>query len=180
MLAQKITTRHPPRVRTLTSISSTPSTKMSRPRLSTIRTIMKVGKRPVRNADDYAQHLVDLQPLIATAIYPADEEEVKELGRRAYDRGHDQDGVQRASGAVAASGDRRAELAGVRVPTLVLHGSDDVMVRPAAGQATADAIPGARLVGYPGMGHTLPWPLWPDICDEIRALASTSHRLRPA
>jgi pimeloyl-ACP methyl ester carboxylesterase len=59
----------------------------------------------------------------------------------------------------------------VRVPTLVIHGEDDKMIRPVAGRATADAIPGARLVTFPGMGHELPEPLWTQIIDEIAAVA---------
>jgi hypothetical protein len=45
------------------------------------------------------------------------------------------------------------------------------VVRLAGGQAAASAIPGARLVTFPGMGHDLLTELWPAICDEIRAVA---------
>ncbi len=44
-------------------------------------------------------------------------------------------------------------------------------MRPKAGQATANAIPGARLVTFPGMGHDLPRPLWPEVIKEISHLA---------
>ena len=37
--------------------------------------------------------------------------------------------------------------------------------------ATAKAVPGARLVMYPDMGHDLPRPRWPDIFAEIRRTA---------
>ena len=33
--------------------------------------------------------------------------------------------------------------------------------------ATARAVPGAKLVMYPDMGHDLPLPRWPDIVGEI-------------
>ena len=42
------------------------------------------------------------------------------------------------------------------VPTLVLHGSADPLFPIAHGAALAEAIPGARLVELPGMGHQLP------------------------
>ena len=43
-----------------------------------------------------------------------------------------------------------------------------------AGRDTAARIPGATLVTYPGMGHDLPEPLWPDIVDQIRATAGAA------
>jgi pimeloyl-ACP methyl ester carboxylesterase len=60
-------------------------------------------------------------------------------------------------------------------PALVIHGEQDPLIRPKGGQATADAIPGARLVTYPGMGHDLPAALWPSILDEICTLASRTE-----
>jgi hypothetical protein len=35
------------------------------------------------------------------------------------------------------------------------------------GQATAEAVPGAKLITYPGMGHDLPEVLWSEIADAI-------------
>lgn len=48
------------------------------------------------------------------------------------------------------------------------------MIRPVAGQATADAIPAARLVTYPGMGHDLPRELWPTFTDEISKITGVT------
>ena len=44
-------------------------------------------------------------------------------------------------------------LASVRVPTLVLHGAADRIVRLSAAQHTAKMVPGAKLLVYPGVGH---------------------------
>jgi pimeloyl-ACP methyl ester carboxylesterase len=55
----------------------------------------------------------------------------------------------------------------VRVPTLVLHGEDDPLVKLAAGEDTAASIPGARLVTIPGWGHDIPMPLIDRIAGEI-------------
>ena len=66
---------------------------------------------------------------------------------------------------------RRRELAGVTAPALVIHGDRDVLVRSVGGRATAKAIPTARLIRYPGMGHDLPRALWPTFADEIACIA---------
>lgn len=62
-------------------------------------------------------------------------------------------------------------LSQLRAPTLVLHGSDDPLLRPAAARRTAQAISGARLVILPGVGHYLPAEVYPLVADEVRALA---------
>jgi pimeloyl-ACP methyl ester carboxylesterase len=54
---------------------------------------------------------------------------------------------------------------------LVLHGEDDPLVTLSGGQATAEAVPGAKLITYPGMGHDLPEILWDDVSDAIVANA---------
>jgi pimeloyl-[acyl-carrier protein] methyl ester esterase len=49
--------------------------------------------------------------------------------------------------------DLRTALADVDRPTLVIHGGSDAVVPPGAGRALAQAIPGARHVELPGVGH---------------------------
>lgn len=52
--------------------------------------------------------------------------------------------------------DQRATLAHVRVPTLVVVGAEDPITPPAAAEAMAQAVPGARLVVVPGAAHLAP------------------------
>jgi pimeloyl-ACP methyl ester carboxylesterase len=171
MIAQKLAVRHPDRVLTLISISSSPSPAIGRLGVGAILQAAAASRRPIRSAEDCARHFIDLQPVVGSPAYPADLDRVRELGRQTYLRGHDQAGVERQSAAFQASGDRRAELASLTVPTLVIHGEADRLIRPEGGRATAAAIPGARLVTLPGMGHDLPRELWPRIADEIAATA---------
>jgi len=56
-------------------------------------------------------------------------------------------------------------------PVQVMCGDADPMLRPRASRATAAAIPGARLVILPGVGHALPLAIWPIIAQELRALS---------
>jgi pimeloyl-ACP methyl ester carboxylesterase len=61
-----------------------------------------------------------------------------------------------------ASGDAAApRLDQIRVPTLVMHGTEDPLFPYEHGQALARAIPGARLVPLDGVGHgELPPATW--------------------
>jgi len=53
--------------------------------------------------------------------------------------------------------DFRADLAGIDVPTLVIHGDDDQIVPfEVGGQRSAALVAGAELTTYPGSGHALP------------------------
>jgi pimeloyl-ACP methyl ester carboxylesterase len=67
--------------------------------------------------------------------------------------------------------DRTADLTGVTVPTLVIHGALDPVFPLSGGDATAKAVPGARLLVIDDMGHELPEPLWPQLAAEITANA---------
>lgn len=80
-------------------------------------------------------------------------------------------GLPRQLAAILDDGDRTKRLGAVRTPTLVLHGEADPLVKLPGGEATAAAIPGARLVTIPGWGHDLPLKLVPRLADEIAAHA---------
>jgi pimeloyl-ACP methyl ester carboxylesterase len=176
MIAQKVATRHPSRILTLTSISATPSARIGRPTIATLLALLRSTRLRITSPETFARHLVELQTVLSSGTYPVDEAWLREVGAECYNRSYDQAGVQRQSAAFQAGGDRRAELAALRLPTLVVHGEQDRIIRPVGGEATAAAIPGSRLVTYPGMGHELPRPLWPAIAGEIRATA----KQRPA
>jgi pimeloyl-ACP methyl ester carboxylesterase len=45
------------------------------------------------------------------------------------------------------------ELRQISVPTLILHGENDPLIEPAAARKFAAAIPGAKLILYPQVGH---------------------------
>ncbi len=57
----------------------------------------------------------------------------------------------------------------LRVPTLIIHGTDDPMFPPEHGAAAARTIPGARLLMLEGLGHELPRPLHGEFARAILA-----------
>ena len=48
----------------------------------------------------------------------------------------------------------------ISVPTLVVHGTEDVMVESSMGKAVADAIPGSELLMVEGAGHNIPFRMY--------------------
>ncbi len=171
MIAQVMASRHPGRVRTLTSISSAPGARVGQIRLSTLLRFANVVKRPVTDDESLARQMIDLQSFTGSPGYPPDTAWLRELGRQSYERrGYDLAAIQRQTAAIAASGDRHRDLAALRIPTLVIHGEADQMIRPIGGRETARAIPDAVLVTYPGMGHDLPRALWAAIIENIHDL----------
>ena len=145
--------------------------RIIRPRLLVAAKVFVRTLKPSSGREAAGAAMVNLFRAVGSPAYPLDEDWLREVGRRSYDRDPGRLGMRRQEQAIRASRDLRHELASLRVPTLVLHGEADPAISVNAGRATMRAIPGARLVTYPGMGHDLPGALWPAIVAEIWALA---------
>jgi pimeloyl-ACP methyl ester carboxylesterase len=169
MIAQTLAIRHPGRVLTLTSIMSTPGPSVAPPTEAAAAVLMG---RPAEGREAVLEQAVRTWSTIGSPGYELDREKIRATAGLAYDRCFDPAGTARQLAAIMASGDRTELLARVEVPTLVLHGEADPLVPVAGGRATAAAVPGARLVTYPGMGHDLPRELWPSFVAEITKLTS--------
>ena len=57
------------------------------------------------------------------------------------------------SAQLAAANGHDARVEGIRAPTLVVHGSEDVLIPPVNGETLAAAIAGAALSMWPGAAH---------------------------
>ena len=117
----------------------------------------------------YIETAVNTLAQLAGSRYPLDRERAQHRVALAYDRsgGPYAAGFLRQFVAILSSGSRQQALRQVRVPTLVIHGTEDPLIPARAGQATAAAIPNARYLEIPGMGHDLPEPVWPLIIDAL-------------
>jgi pimeloyl-ACP methyl ester carboxylesterase len=168
MVAQTLAVRHPARVRSLTSIMSTPSPQIGAPTGEAVAVLLAP---PATSRDAAIERAVTAYRVIGSPGYPLDEPWLREVAGLSWDRGYDAVGVARQLLAIHASGDRRAALADVKVPTLVVHGAQDPLVQVDGAHATAEAIPHAELDVVEGMGHNLPRELWPRIVDGIVRVA---------
>lgn len=127
MIGQVMAMHHPERVCSLTSISSAPGwgVRISRPRWRTVLKILAVASRKAEGKEASVEQTIRVFRLMATPEYPLDEQWARDVTARAYDIAHDRAAGMRQQAAIKASGDRREELARVRVPTLVVHGDRD-------------------------------------------------------
>ena len=175
MIGQTLAIKHPERVLSLTSIMSTTGQRsVGRPKL---RVWSVLVRRAPRQKQGFIDHFVRVFKMIGSRGFAFDEARIRELASATYERDHDAAGTGRQLAAILASGDRTAQLHSVRVPTTVIHGRDDPLVPFRGGRATAEAIPDARLIAIPGMGHDLPREVWPQVVD---AVADTAARATPA
>jgi len=174
MIAQTMAIEHAARVRSLTSImSTTGDPEVSQPSPEAREVLLAP---PARTRDEVLDRAVTNTRVIGSPDFELDETEVRERAALAFDRAYDPPGLARQLLAVWASGDRTERLAGVRAPTLVIHGAKDRLIPLAAGRATAAAIPGARLEVLDDMGHDLPRPLWPRIVELISGHVEEAER----
>jgi len=171
MIVQQTTLRHPERVRSMTSImSSTSEPGLPGP---TPEAQAALTEPAPTEREAYLDYSVRTGRTFTGDGFPYDAEERRELAGRVYDRAFDPAGIARQMAAIVASGSRGEALAALTVPALVIHGSSDPLIPLAAGQATADAIPGAEMVIIEGMGHDLPPGAWPPL---VEALARHTER----
>jgi pimeloyl-ACP methyl ester carboxylesterase len=170
MIVQTAAIERPDRVRSLVSImSTTGSRRVGHP---SYRTFGLLLAKPPRHREAAVDRIVRTFRTIGSPGYPFEEERVREIAGRSFDRGHSEAGIARQLHAITASGDRTPRLEKLKIPTAVIHGKRDILVNPSGGRATAKAIPGARLKMVDGMGHDLPRPLWPSFVEEIAANAA--------
>lgn len=178
MIVQTAAIENPGRVLSLTSImSTTGSRRVGHPSYKTFGLLLG---NPPREREAAIERVVKTFKLIGSPGYPFDEERVRDLAGRSFDRGHNPAGIARQLHAITASGDRTPALRQLELPALVIHGKNDLLVNPSGGRATAKAIPGARLLMIDGMGHDLPRALWPDFAEQIAANAARAPEGAPA
>ncbi len=166
MIVQLMAVHHPERLLTLTSIMSTTGNgKLPQAEKHAIDALVA----PLKGMDEetLVAHGLNIAKNIGSSGFPFDPADQRERVLKNMRRSVYPAGLPRQLAAIIDDGDRTSRLSSVNVPTLVLHGEADPLVKLAGGEATAAAISGARLVTIPGWGHDLPIPLIPRLAGEI-------------
>ncbi|WP_346656046.1 alpha/beta hydrolase [Bradyrhizobium sp. dw_78] len=174
MIAQEIAISFPERLRSLTSIMSTTGDPRLPPPTREAAAVLMAP--PPATKAEFLARFARTWKVLRAGSFPEDEALDRERAERVYERGLSPAGAARQLRAILASGSRKTRLRSVKAPALVIHGTADPLVHPAAGKDTAASIPGAKLLMIEGMGHALPIPMWPQIINAIAEHARTAAK----
>jgi pimeloyl-ACP methyl ester carboxylesterase len=154
MIAQIAASEYPARVRSLTSImSSTGNPGLPAASPDVMSMLTRSAPDPREDEAGFLEHSLAFARRIASPGFPFDEDAQRALILEETRRGYNPTGFARQIAAVGAAGDLRPLLAGITVPSLIVHGADDALVPAACGADTAGSIRRSEFMLIEGMGQ---------------------------
>lgn len=169
MIAQAMATAQPARVRSLNLIYTTP--KFDR-RYFVEQAAASPAELVARHDRETAlAKFVEKERFSASPGFPYDEAWVRELGALMYDRCYAPEGLIRQAMAMTRWEAKAEALAGLGMPSSIIHGWDDGRVRIEAAFELARLLKDPEVHLYPGLGHEIPEPLWDEFAGIIMRTA---------
>jgi pimeloyl-ACP methyl ester carboxylesterase len=172
VVAQLLYQRHRTRVRSLGLIYTAASGR----HYGNVEGALERMNRPLpQTREEFAAYYAEGESLCRSTAYPQDVAWLTELGGVMWDRSWDAAGIQRQVQALLAAPDRLDIVRDIQVPTVIIAGEADALIRYAASLELHDLIAGSTLRVFPGMGHELPEPLWETIASLLAANARSAR-----
>lgn len=123
---------------------------------SEVREVRPVAKAPFSTGAQFINYQLQALPQIAGSRFGLRRDDIVRLARTMWQRGVSWDGWERQRRAMEATQPWAHRLGEIRVPTVVVHGSDDPVIAPDYGCELAAAIDGASFHLVAGLGHQQP------------------------
>ncbi len=174
MIAQIFAVRYPLRVLSLISISSTTGSLDLIAQHVSPDELQQFSLFVPKEREANIEFTVNGFRELSGPGFPFDEDYVRKVAAELYDRSFCPQGAERQLMAVSMAGNRKADLAKLKISALVIHGDSDLLVPIQGGRETAEAIPGAKLLIIKGMGHDLPRGAWPLIIEAVSEHINTN------
>jgi pimeloyl-ACP methyl ester carboxylesterase len=173
MIAQLLWQRHPERVRSLGLIYTAANGNHYGNRDDALERM----NRPIpESRAEFAAYYAEGEHMCRSSAYPQDVAWLTELGGVAWDRSWDAAGVQRQVEVLLAAADRTHIARTIEVPTVIIAGDADALIRSDASVELHRLIAESTLRIFPGMGHELPEPLWGEIAALLAVNARSADR----
>ena len=177
-IAQLVAINHTDRVLSLTSIMSGPGGSDEVAPKPEGAAVLVAPPPPTR--EERIELAMSIHRVLTGAGDRLDDATERARAERSVDRAYYPLGVGRQLVAILAAKSRLERLEQLRMPTLVIHGTDDSLVPVENGRLVAGAVPGARLIEIEGMGHDLPKRAWPQVVAAIDDVATEAASVRRA
>ena len=175
MIAQVLAGRYPDRLASLGIIMSSAGRPLSAvPRWRVIKLAFDPPAKDAPAEEKLAVEVRNISVINGPNFVPPEDQlrrRVEELTARSdYPQG-----MLRQFDAILGTGSLARYTRRITAPTVVIHGSEDPMMRPRNGRNLARAIDGARYVVVDGMGHDLPEPVWRPVVEALTENMAPRH-----
>jgi pimeloyl-ACP methyl ester carboxylesterase len=170
-IAQVVALDHPDRVASLTLIST--SAGPGDPDLPSMSEELRAHFGSPPPEPDWSDRAAVIDYVVEDArpyagkSRPFDEASWRDLAGRDFDRSVNMASSMTNHVLIEGGPGWRQRLGEIRIPTLVLHGTEDPLFPYEHGAALANEIPGARLVALEQTGHELPRATWDVVVPAI-------------
>ncbi|MDQ1858248.1 alpha/beta fold hydrolase [Chryseobacterium sp. WLY505] len=171
IIAQLLGSCYPERVLSLTIIMSTSlNPSLPKPDPEVMAMMTQVSADPVLQKEKYLKEKIRFAKKISGSGYIFDSNLEKALLEEELIRSRTKNGIIRQLLAIGSFQYNPEVLKKISAPTLIIHGTDDLIFHPDCGKDIADSIPGAEWLLIEGMGHSIPIELYSFISDRISDL----------
>ncbi len=168
MITQIIALDYPERVLSITPIMTSPGIQNDSLSGPTEELLEAMKKSFVYNLKGRIEDgVVEIYRQLTGSRFPFNESDFREKLKPVISHGNNPFALHGA--AVGASPDRTSRLHEIKVPALVIHGTEDAILPLDHGIAVADGITNSKRMIMEGVGHEIPEELLPEIINEIIA-----------
>ena len=168
MISQILVANYPERFHSYTQIASMVSTPnpSNGPSFKVIRLLQE---RAFKNAtkEERIDRAVRLVSTIGMKGYNYNTEEFKDEVGQSIDRSKDDTGFIRQMAAILGTRDRIKKVNNIKIPTLIIHGDIDPLVKPKNAFHSHKLIPNSKLLMIENMGHLIEEPVFNKFKDEL-------------
>ena len=130
--------------------------------------------KPIPKGTSALDNSVKTRQMFGSPGYLESDEDVAIDVKAEFKRSNNPAGYLRQLAAIRSAPSRNGLLNTLKIPVLIIHGNQDLLVNVSGAIATKQQVPHAKLVRFEGMGHTLPQPLLAEFADLIQQTANSA------